>query len=186
MQLRSPAAALNGHTPRVLVVNDDPLLREEVVRRLVPRGVAAVGSSRELAEVRGRFDLVVLCAPRSCDVDDVVRQVDAALAFAGRDDGGGVVEGPNDLQLFPRSRHVLVNGQAVSLPPKSFEVLHLLLDRRNEVLSADDVALAVWGHPTFGSPNFVEAQISRLRSRLAIAGATGVIETVPRVGYVIR
>ena len=124
--------------------------------------------------------------PGVTHVDEVVRQVGAALAFAGRDGEGDVVEGPRDLQLFPRSRHVLVNGRSVPLSPKSFEVLHLLLDRRNEVLSADDVALAVWGHPTFGSPNFVEAPISRLRARLATAGATGVIETVPRVGYVIR
>ena len=186
MQLRSPAAALNGHTPRVLVVNDDPLMREAVVRRLAPRGVAAGGSARGLAEVHGRFGLVVLCDPRCSDVDEVVRQVGAALAFAGRDGEDDAVEGPRDLQLFPKSRHVLVNGRSVPLSPKSFEVLHLLLDRPNEVLSADDVALEVWGHPTFGSPNFVEAQISRLRSRLAIAGATGVIETVPRVGYVIR
>jgi DNA-binding response OmpR family regulator len=59
-------------------------------------------------------------------------------------------------------------------------------ERRGEVLSVDQIALAVWGHATLGSPNFVEAQISRVRSHLATAGAGDVIRTVRSVGYVIR
>ena len=46
--------------------------------------------------------------------------------------------------------------------------------------------LAVWGYETFGSRNFVEAHISRLRRKLSRAGTVGAIKTVRGVGYVIR
>ena len=54
------------------------------------------------------------------------------------------------------------------------------------MLSVDQIALAVWGYATLGSPNFVEAQISRVRSRLATAGRSDMIWTIRGVGYMIR
>ena len=52
-------------------------------------------------------------------------------------------------------------------------MLRILLERHGEVLSVDEIALAVWGYATLGSPNFVEAQISRARShRRPLAQAT--------------
>ena len=39
---------------------------------------------------------------------------------------------------------------------------------------------------TFGDRNYLEAQISRLRSKLAQAGAPNVIETVRGFGYIVR
>ena len=88
--------------------------------------------------------------------------------------------------MEPRAQSVSVNGRPVNITPKAFDVLRLLLERSGDVLSVDEIALAVWGYATFGSPNFVEAQISRVRSRLAAAGAEDVIDTVRRAGYVIR
>ena len=100
--------------------------------------------------------------------------------------GDEVVEGPLRLALLPRSRRAFVHGHDLFLTPKGFDVLRVLLERRGEVLSPDELSLAVWGYGTFGSPNFVEAQISRVRSALAQAGAAEVIETVRGAGYVVR
>ena len=115
-----------------------------------------------------------------------MQQVDALLAFMRENGFGGSLEGPHGLVIKPRARAVWVNGRPVNLTAKAFDVLRLLLERSGEVVSVDEIALAVWGHPTFGSPNFVEAQISRVRSRLAAAGAEDVIETIRGAGYVIR
>ena len=52
-------------------------------------------------------------------------------------------------------------------------------------ISTDDIAVAVWGYPTFGSPNFVEAPISRLRSKLKVIGADDAIQTIRGEGYII-
>ena len=70
--------------------------------------------------------------------------------------------------------------------PREFDLLRLLLTRRGEVLSTDVISEAVWGYETFGSRNFVEPHISRLRGKLKHAGVPDVVATVRGVGYVIR
>ncbi|RLT39116.1 MAG: DNA-binding response regulator [Chloroflexi bacterium] len=94
--------------------------------------------------------------------------------------------GPGGLLLRMRSHEAFVRDALVDLTPKEFAVLRLLLDRRGAVVSPDNISLAIWGYETFGSRNFVEAHISRLRSKLAKAGAPDVVTTIRGVGYVIR
>ncbi|TAJ17571.1 MAG: response regulator transcription factor [Dehalococcoidia bacterium] len=96
------------------------------------------------------------------------------------------LSGPSGLMLRLRSHEAVVNDTHLDLTPKEFAVLRLLLDRRGEVVSPDDLSRTVWGYETFGSRNFVEAHISRLRSKLAKHGAHDVITTIRGVGYIVR
>ncbi|MEX2374410.1 MAG: winged helix-turn-helix domain-containing protein, partial [Dehalococcoidia bacterium] len=81
---------------------------------------------------------------------------------------------------------VYVDGAQIFLTPKEFEVLRVLLSRRGEVVPPDDLSVEIWGYETFGSRNYVEAHVSRLRSKLSDVGAPGAIQTVRGVGYLIR
>lgn len=177
---RSQAA----HPARILIVDDDPLAREAVARRLTRIGYLAVAASPGEDAISARFDVVVLRPDRHMAVDDVVRVVSEAARSAGSI--SDVLKGPAGIEMHLRARAVWVEGRPVELTPKAFDVLRLLLERAGEVLSADQIALGVWGYTTNGSRNFVEAQISRVRSRLAAGGATDVIETIRGVGYAIR
>lgn len=96
------------------------------------------------------------------------------------------LDGPQQLRLRPRAHEVAVGEHPVELTPREFDVLRLLLERRGEVLSADQLSTNLWGHQTFGARNFVEAHISRLRTKLRAAGAGEVITTIRGVGYKIR
>jgi DNA-binding response OmpR family regulator len=98
----------------------------------------------------------------------------------------GILYGPYGLRLDPSAHQVFVGTAEVPLTQREFDLLRDLLDHRGQVLSADDLALRVWGYETFGSRNFVEAHISRLRRKLRDAGAGDAIRTVRGVGYVIR
>ena len=93
--------------------------------------------------------------------------------------------GPDGLVMRLRAHEVCVDGRRVDLTPKEFDLLRLLLTRRGEVLTSDEISMAVWGYETFGSRNFLEAHVSRLRSKLARAGARDVVTTVRGVGYVV-
>ena len=173
-----------AHPARILIVDDDPLAREAVARRLARIGYLAVAASPGEQAVSEWFDVVVLCPHRRMAVDDVVRAVSRAAPRTGS--SSDLLEGPAGIEMHMRARTVSAAGRPVKLTPKAFDVLRLLLERAGEVLSADQIALGVWGYTTHGSRNFVEAQISRVRSRLAAAGATDVVETVRGVGYAIR
>lgn len=72
-------------------------------------------------------------------------------------------------------RYAAVHGRSGPLPPKAVDVL-----------SVDEIAIVVWGYETYGSRNFVEEQISRVRSMLSIAGPRDVIRTYRGAGYAIR
>ena len=85
-----------------------------------------------------------------------------------------------------RAHTVHVGSEEISLTPKEFAVLRLLLEHRGQVITPDELSRTVWGYETFGSRNFVEAHISRLRSKLARGGAHDVVMTMRGVGYVIR
>ena len=171
-------------TSRVLVVDEDPLTREATTQLLARAGYQAVGAGRASEDVEAPFDLVVLSSCADGRPSEVVQIVQAALDPSPS--GGEVLEGPLGLIVLPRPRRVLVYERVVFLTPKGFDVLRVLLERRGKVLSPDDLSVAVWGYGTFGAPNFVEAQVSRVRSALAQAGAPGVIETVRGAGYVVR
>jgi DNA-binding response OmpR family regulator len=96
------------------------------------------------------------------------------------------LDGPSGVRVDRSAHRATVRGELLDLTQKEFALLALLLEHREDVLSADDISRAVWDHETFGARNFVEKQISRLRSKLAAAGARDVIATVRGVGYVVR
>lgn len=85
-----------------------------------------------------------------------------------------------------RAHEARVEDRLLDLTPKEFAVLQLMLERRGEVLKTDAISSEIWGYETFGSRNFVEAHISRLRAKLLGAGADRVISTVRGIGYVVR
>lgn len=221
---------------RILVVDDEPLVRETISGVLEldgadTRGVASGEQALDAIESTG-YDLVILDvglpgmsgfdtmrAIRSASdipvifltaagsltervsgfdlgADDYVvkpmelpelsRRVRAVLRRRSGQMGpvDEISRGPIRMRL--RSHEICVNDEPLTLTPKEFSVMRLLLERQGQVISTDELSNAVWGYETFGSRNFVEAHISRLRSKLRQAGADDVITTLRGVGYVIR
>jgi DNA-binding response OmpR family regulator len=81
------------------------------------------------------------------------------------------------------TRRFIVNGVEVPLRTKEFELLGALARRPGVVLSRDHLLETVWGGEFDGDTRTVDVHVSRLRDRLAAAGATIEVETVRAVGY---
>ncbi len=160
-----------------------------------------------LRQLRSRSEVPILVTTTSSTIDDrvtgfdlgaddfVIKPVEIAelgrrvRAILRRTTGprpDDVLHGPHDIRLLLRAHEVYVGGGQIYLTPKEFEVLRVLLSRRGEVVPPDDLSVEIWGYETFGSRNYVEAHVSRLRSKLSDAGAPGAIQTVRGVGYLIR
>jgi two-component system response regulator RegX3 len=72
--------------------------------------------------------------------------------------------GPVELDV---ARHeVRVEGSAVSLPPKEFELLELLLSRKGRLLTRDYLIDEVWGPDYFGDTKTLDVHIKRLRAKV--------------------
>ncbi len=101
-------------------------------------------------------------------------------------ESGFVLGGPEGLRLRPHAHEVAVGDRAVDLTPHEFALLKLLLERRGEVVTPDQIAALEWGPPVADPRGFVQAHVSRVRAKLRDAGAYDVISTVRGVGYVVR
>lgn len=131
-------------------------------------------------------EVIVFHPDRALTRDQALAQLRELLGVRPvREGDSGELRGPGDLVLSLRARDVRVRGVAVPLTTRELELLRLLLEHRRDVLSADDIARSVWGYETFGSRNFVESHISRLRSKLGRVGAHDVVTTVRGVGYIV-
>jgi two-component system, OmpR family, alkaline phosphatase synthesis response regulator PhoP len=76
---------------------------------------------------------------------------------------------------------VSVDGQAVRLTRREFDLLRYLVENRNRVLSRDRLLERVWGYEHFVETRSVDVHIGRLRGKLRAAAHQ--IETVVGLGY---
>jgi len=77
---------------------------------------------------------------------------------------------------------VSVQGRALDLTFKEFELLRFLAERPGRVFTRPALMREVWGYDFYGGTRTVDVHIRRLRAKLGPA-YEGLIETVRGVGY---
>jgi len=76
---------------------------------------------------------------------------------------------------------VAVDGDAVRLTRREFELLRYLVQNKNRVVSRDRLLERVWGYDRLVETRSVDVHVGRLRNKLRDAGRQ--IETVVGLGY---
>ena len=76
---------------------------------------------------------------------------------------------------------VAVDGDAVRLTRREFELLRYLVQNKSRVVSRDRLLERVWGYDRMVETRSVDVHVGRLRSKLGVAGRQ--IETVVGLGY---
>ncbi len=77
--------------------------------------------------------------------------------------------------------NIEVDGEAIRLTRREFELLRYLVENRNRVLSRDRLLERVWGYDHLIETRSVDVHVGRLRQKLRAAGRQ--IETVVGLGY---
>lgn len=90
--------------------------------------------------------------------------------------------GPVEMDI---ERHIVrVHGEKVSMPLKEFELLELLLENVNRVLTRGQIIDRVWGSNYFGDTKTLDVHIKRIRSKIEDDPARPVhLLTVRGLGY---
>jgi len=81
------------------------------------------------------------------------------------EDNDGVLTG-GSVTMDVERHQVFVNGNKVALPLKEFELLELLLENVNRVLTRGQIIDRVWGHDYFGDTKTLDVHVKRLRSKI--------------------
>ncbi len=84
-------------------------------------------------------------------------------------------------RLDAAKRQLLCEGKSLTLAPKTFDLLHLLVQSRGRVLTKKELMSALWPDSFVEEANLA-FQISALRKVLGAKG-TEWVETLPRYGY---
>ena len=85
------------------------------------------------------------------------------------------------LVLDPARGTVTADGQRIYLPPKEFALLRALMERKNRVLTRDELLNLAWGWDFDGSDRVVDSHIKKLRR--ALGPHADCIRTVVKRGY---
>ncbi|RSD29544.1 response regulator transcription factor [Mesobacillus subterraneus] len=90
------------------------------------------------------------------------------------------------LHLNPDSREVMRNGQLIQLTPREYELLEVLMNHPNQVLSREQLLDGVWGYDYFGDTNVVDVYIRYLRKKIDQGHSITYIQTVRGAGYMLK
>ncbi len=110
-------------------------------------------------------------------------RINAVLRRAGAhpDEDPTVVVG--GLRINPRSREATLDGKALDLTPREFDLLHYLATRTGEVITKRQLLTDVWQLPYGGADKTVDVHLSWLRRKLGETGDRPVyLHTVRGVG----
>ena len=78
------------------------------------------------------------------------------------------------------------NGNEMVLTKNEMIIFQLLLDRKGEIVTRDDLMTTLWDNNEFVNDNALSVNVSRLRGKLADLGFEDAIETRKKQGYVLR
>jgi DNA-binding response OmpR family regulator len=116
--------------------------------------------------------------PKPFHISELVARIRAVARRSRRPLPPVLVHG--DLELDSARRSVSRAGKQVSLGPKEFAVLELLLGAQGAVVSTEELLERAWDDAVDPFTNVVRMTVSRLRAKL---GEPPVIETITPVGY---
>ncbi len=101
-------------------------------------------------------------------------------AYKKRNPGYIVIQ---NLRIKLDDPHVYVDNELVSLSPKEFEILSLLVRKVNNIVSKREIIEKLWVNVKVEENN-VDTHLSNLRKKMR--GFTGHIKTIKYYGYVLR
>lgn len=158
----------------------------EFVAKLRKEGVdvpviflSAKGSEDEIDEgfLRGADDYVT----KPFSYRELMHRIKAVLRRS-RPESQDVVR-YRDIQMYPQSREVFVDGKRVDLTKREFDLLLELITHKNVVLSRDDLLERVWGSGDEYQVKTVNVAVNRLKEKIDPDKSKNYIESVRGVGY---
>jgi len=92
----------------------------------------------------------------------------------------------NNLEVNFNTRTVKVKGKEIELTPKEYELLHLFITNRGEVISREFIRKKIWGDSTkiYSWSRVIDVHVQHLRQKIEKnLSEPEYITTIPGVGY---
>ena len=113
---------------------------------------------------------------------ELVARIKAVLRRISEDEVKEIIEA-GSLRFDPISHRVTIAGEAMTLSPTEYRLLHFFLKHQNRVFSRDQILDFVWGANVYLDERTIDVHIRRLRNSIAVAGCDQYVQTVRGAGY---
>ncbi len=168
---------LDYKMPGVMGVDVCRMVRENEATRSTPiifvSGAATIDERIKAFET-GADDFI----SKPFHVKELVLRIKARLSEKSNEPQSEIRAGNLSMNLL--SRQAYVDGQEVSLTPKQFDILKLLVMNKNNLVTRDKCLTDIWGDTEVTARN-VDSQINYLKRK--INNFQGKITAVPSLGY---
>ena len=91
-----------------------------------------------------------------------------------------------DLVINRNSRTVSRNDKEINLTNKEYELLMILIDNKDKVVTRDELLEKIWGYEYEPETNVTDVYVRYLRSKLNNKNKEEYIQTIRSVGYIMR
>lgn len=91
-----------------------------------------------------------------------------------------------DLVINRNSRTVSRNDKEINLTTKEYELLMILIDNKDKVVTRDELLDKIWGYEYEPETNITDVYVRYLRSKLNNKNKEEYIQTIRSVGYIMR
>ncbi len=91
-----------------------------------------------------------------------------------------------DIIIDRNSRTVKKNNEEINLTNKEYELLMILINNKDKVVTRDEILQEIWGYDFEPETNVTDVYIRYLRTKLNPSNKEEYIQTVRSVGYIMR
>jgi two-component system response regulator RegX3 len=116
-------------------------------------------------------------------IEELIARIKANLKHTLRKPAGSPIIEIGDLMLDLTKHTVEVNGKAVHLRLKEFQLLTVLASEPGVLLTRQDLAARVWGSEFYASSRTIDVHIRRIRNKIEKHSIFSYIQTVHGLGY---
>jgi DNA-binding response OmpR family regulator len=118
-------------------------------------------------------------------MDELLARVEA-LGRRGATPSAADLLKVGDLQMDVQHRHVSRAGETITLSPREFDLLQVLMQEPGRVFSRTELCERIWRRDHEYDTRRVEIFITRLRKKVDAGAAAPLIHTLRYLGYTIR
>ena len=122
--------------------------------------------------------------PKPFAIEELLSRIE--VVFRRQDNTNNSIVKFKDIVIDRRSRVVKKNNNEINLTNKEYELLMILIDNKDKVVTREELLDQIWGYGYEPETNVTDVYIRYLRSKLDNKNKEEYIQTVRSVGYIMR
>lgn len=122
--------------------------------------------------------------PKPFAIEELLARIE--VVFRRQDNLNNSIVKFKDIVIDRSSRIVKKNNNEINLTNKEYELLIILIDNKDKVVTREELLDKIWGYGYEPETNVTDVYIRYLRSKLDNRNKEEYIQTVRSVGYIMR